>query len=103
MQKAYRLITGHRRDGILIITGLRWGFLKECLTQIQFPYLSDDALYELVHGEGNVGVDGEHFPQLVLILRRLHVPIQEIAHHLQESRVVVFNVNVHWNRVTMRH
>lgn len=59
------------------------------------PYLPDYALDELVHGKGNVGVDGEHLPQLVLILRCLHIPIQKIADHLQKGRVVVLNVNVH--------
>lgn len=47
--------------------------------------LADDALDEFVHGEGDVGVDGEHFPQRVLVLRRLHVSVQQVPHHLQEG------------------
>lgn len=38
--------------------------------------LPDDALDEFVHSEGDVGVDGEHLSQRVLILRRLHVTVQ---------------------------
>lgn len=58
--------------------------------------LSDDALDQFVHGEGNVGMDREHLSQRVLVQRRLHVSIQHAAHHLQKGRVVVFNVDVHW-------
>lgn len=71
---------------------------KRTLESGLVPYLPDNALDELVHGEGNVGMDGEHLPQLVLILRGLHIPVQKIAHHLQKGGVVVLNVNVHWNR-----
>lgn len=46
------------------------------------PYLSHYTLDEFVHGEGNVGMDGKHFPQLVLVLRCLHIAIQEVSHHL---------------------
>lgn len=48
-------------------------------------HLPDDALDELVHCEGDVSVNGEHFPQRVLVLRRLHVSIQQIPDHLQEG------------------
>lgn len=60
--------------------------------------LSDNALDELVHGEGSVGVDGEHLPEGVLVLGGLHVTVQEVPHHLQEGRVVVLHFNVHWER-----
>lgn len=59
-------------------------------------YLPDDALDELVHRERDVSVNGEHFPQRVLVLRCFHVAIQQIPNHLQESRVVIFHLNVHW-------
>lgn len=58
-------------------------------------YLPDDALDDLVHCEGGVGVNGEHFPQRVLILRSFHVSIQQIPNHLQEGWVVIFHLNVH--------
>lgn len=61
-------------------------------------HLSDDALDQLVHGEGDVGVDGEHLAQGILILRRVHVPIQEVAHHVQEGRVIILNIDVHCSR-----
>lgn len=48
-------------------------------------HLPDDALDELVHCEGDIRVNGEHFPQRVLVLRGLHVSIQQIPHHLQEG------------------
>lgn len=65
--------------------------------------LADDVLDKLVHGEGDVGVDGEHLPQGVLVLSRLHVSIQEVPHHLQEHRVVILHVDVHcWRRERQR-
>lgn len=48
-------------------------------------HLPDDALDEFVHREGGVRVNGEHFPQRVLVLRSLHVSIQQIPNHLQEG------------------
>lgn len=51
-------------------------------TDAHLPY---DALDEFVHGEGGVSVNGEHFPQRVLVLRGLHVSIQQVPHHLQEG------------------
>lgn len=57
--------------------------------------LADDALDEFVHGEGNVGVDSKHFPQGVLVLSRLHVSIQKIAHHFQKHRVIILYINIH--------
>lgn len=64
-------------------------------------YLPDDALDELVHGEGDVSVDGEHFPQRVLVLRGLHVPVKQIPDHLQEGRVVILHFDVHWRAETL--
>lgn len=61
-------------------------------------HLSNDALDQLVHGKGDVGVNGEHFTQGVLVLRRVHVPVQEVAHHVQEGRVIILNINVHCNK-----
>jgi len=58
--------------------------------------LPHDALDELVHGEGDVRADGEHLPQRVFVLRRLHVAIQQITNHLQEGRVVILHLDVHW-------
>lgn len=46
--------------------------------------LSDYVLDELVHSEGDVGVNGEHLSERILIVRRLHIPIQQITHHLQK-------------------
>lgn len=57
--------------------------------------LANNALDEFVHGEGNVGMDGKHFPQGVLVLGRLHVSIQKIAHHFQKHRVIVLHINIH--------
>lgn len=48
-------------------------------------HLPDDALDELVHGESDISMDGEHLSQGVLILGRLHVAIQKVTHHLQEG------------------
>lgn len=58
--------------------------------------LPDNALDELVHCEANVSMNGEHFPQWVLILGGFHVSIQQIPNHLQECWVIVFHLNIHW-------
>ncbi len=60
--------------------------------------LSDYVLDELVHGEGDVGVNGEHLSERILVLRRLHIPIQQITHHLQKRRVIILHIYVHWKR-----
>lgn len=39
-------------------------------------YLSDQVLYEFLHGEGDVGVDAVHLTQLVLVLCGLQVTVQ---------------------------
>ena len=62
-------------------------------------YLSDDVLDELVDGEADVGVDGEHLPQRVLVLRGLQVAVQEAAHHVQEGRVVLLQLHLTWAQV----
>ena len=51
--------------------------------------LSDDVLYEFVHGEREIGAGGEHLPQLFLIRRGLKVSVQIVPHHVEEHRVVV--------------
>lgn len=58
-------------------------------------YLPDDALDELVHCEGDVSMNGEHFPQRILVLWSLHISVQKISNHLQKGRVVIFHLNVH--------
>lgn len=54
-----------------------------------FSYLPDDVVDDLVDGEADVGVDGEHLSQCVFILRGVQVTIQQAAHHIQEGRVVL--------------
>lgn len=65
--------------------------------------LSGYILDEFVHGEGDVGVNGEHLSQGILILRRLHIPIQQVTHHLQKRRVIILHIHIHWNRKTWKY
>lgn len=52
-------------------------------------YLSDDVVDDFVDGEADIGVDGEHLPQRVLILCRVQVAIKQTAHHIEESWVIL--------------
>lgn len=51
-------------------------------------YLSDQILHQLVHSKGNIGMNPKHLSQLVLIMTRLQVTIQQIFHHIQKVRVI---------------
>lgn len=44
---------------------------------------------DLVDGEADVGVDGEHLSQRVFILCGVQVAVQETAHHVQEGWIVL--------------
>lgn len=52
-------------------------------------YLAYDVVYDLVDGEADVGVDGEHLSQCVFILCGVQVAIQQAAHHIKEGWVVL--------------
>lgn len=65
---------------------------------MDYADLPDDALDEFVHGEGNVSMDGKHFPQGILILSWFHVTIQKAPHHFQKDRIVILYFNVHWKK-----
>lgn len=60
------------------------------------PHLAHDVLHQLVHGEADVGVDGEHLPQGVLVLRGVDVPVQQAPHHVQEGWVVLLQLHLTW-------
>ena len=45
---------------------------------------------DLVHGKGDVSVDAEHFPKSIFVGGRLHVPIEQILHHIHEGHVIFF-------------
>lgn len=62
--------------------------------QDQMSYLADDILHQLVHSKADVGVDGEHLPQSVLVLRGVDVPVQQTPHHVQEGRVVFLQLHL---------
>lgn len=55
-----------------------------------FAYLPNYVVDDLVNGEADVGVDGEHLSQCVFILRGVQVAIQQTAHHVQEGWVILF-------------
>lgn len=44
---------------------------------------------DLVDGKADVGVDGEHLSQRVLVLRGVQVAVQETTHHVQEGWIVL--------------
>lgn len=62
--------------------------------QDQTSYLADNILHQLVHSEADVGVDGEHLPQRVLVLRGVDVPVQQAPHHVQEGGVVFLQLHL---------
>ena len=57
--------------------------------KVNSAYLPNDVVDDLVDGEADVGVDGEHLSQGVFILCGVQVAIQQAAHHIQEGRVVL--------------
>lgn len=44
---------------------------------------------DLVDGEADVGVDGEHLSQCVFILCGVQVAVQQTAHHVQKGWVIL--------------
>lgn len=69
----------------------------------QTSYLADNILHQFVHSKANVGVDGEHLPQCVLVLRWVNVPIQQAPHHIQERRVVLLQFHFTWSEEKGSH
>ena len=63
------MVTEVKRSRVLFLQ------LKLNRYNLECADLSDNALDEFVHGEGNVGMDSKHFPQGVLVLSWLHVSI----------------------------
>lgn len=61
---------------------------------VNSSYLPNDVVDDLVDGEADVGVDGEHLSQCVFILCGVQVAIQQAAHHIQEGRVVLLQLHL---------
>lgn len=49
-------------------------------------------MYDLVDGESNVGVNGEHLSERVLKLCGVQVAIQQAAHHVEKRWVVLLQL-----------
>ena len=62
----------------------------------QISYLADNILHQFVHSKANIGMDSEHLPQSVLILRWVNIAIQQTPHHIQERRVVLLQFHLTW-------
>lgn len=59
-----------------------------------WAYLACDALHQLVHGEADVGVDGEHLTEGVLVLCGVDAAVEQAAHHVQEGWVVFLQLHL---------
>lgn len=62
----------------------------------QISYLADNILHQFVHSKANIGMDSEHLPQSVLVLRWVNIPIQQTPHHIQECGVVLLQLHFTW-------
>ena len=51
--------------------------------------LAHTVVHDLVEGEHDVGVYAEHLAQRVLVLGAVHVAVEQIAHVVQEGRIVL--------------
>ena len=65
-----------------------------CVSGLLDTHLARDALHQLVHGEADVGMDGEHLTERVLVLRGVNAAIQQAAHHIQEGWVVLLQLHL---------
>lgn len=68
--------------------------VKSFSLKVNFANLPNDVVDDLVDGEANVGVDGEHLSQCIFILSRIQVAIQQAAYHIQECWVVLFQLHL---------
>ena len=61
-------------------------------------YLSNAVVNDLVHREGNVRVNTEHFTQGIFVGRAVHVSIEQISYHVEKDGIVIVDGYIGYRR-----